>query len=159
MERLRCRRLEKLFQLSNAPVRHHAETSDRLANHGPEDRRHAPKEPESSGAEPVFLVTAEELIASIARQAHGDRLASQLRHEKRRDLRWVGKGLIVDAGQQRNDVEGLFGGQAQLGMVGVQVLGDPSRVDGLVVARLGEPDGERLHGRRRLRLHQRGDQR
>src|SRR3989454_10020060 len=112
MESLRCGRLQKLCGLAEASIRDTAETSDRLAHHRPNDRRHALQEPQSFGAERVFVVPAEELIASIARQTDGDRLASQLRDEKRRDLRWVGKGLIVDAGQQRNDIECLVGSAA-----------------------------------------------
>src|SRR5204862_7100129 len=100
----------------------------------------------ASGAKQVFVVTAEELIASISRETDGHRLTSQLGDEKRRNLRGVGKRLIVDGRQQRDDIECLFGRHAQLRVVGVQVLSDLSCVDGLVVARLGEPYGERLDG-------------
>src|SRR5204863_74126 len=90
MQSLRGGGLQELFDLAKAPVRYHVDTSDRLANHRPEDRRHPPKEPQASGAKQVFVVTAEQLIASISRETDGHRLTSQLGDENRRNLRGVG---------------------------------------------------------------------
>jgi len=53
-------------------------------------------------------VTAEELIAAVTGEDHGDIAARQLRDEVRRDLRRIGERLIVKRRQAWNDLEGIM---------------------------------------------------
>src|SRR3954462_12924633 len=49
--------------------------------------------------EAVAVVTAERLVAAVAREADRHRTARELRHEERRYLRLVGERLVVDRRQ------------------------------------------------------------
>ena len=133
-------------QQVNAPGQHPAQRQRQRPQTVPELGRHL-----------IAVVAAEKLIAAIARQRHRHALARQLRHQEGGNLRRIGKGLVIERRQTRNDRLRLRRLHIQLGMFGLQVIGHRLGVHGLVVARLVKADGKGLHRLGRLRLHQRHD--
>src|SRR2546422_7022992 len=105
MHGLRCGHLQELLDLTESSVCQYVDAFYPLTNQRADDRRQAPKKPPSMGAEQIFLIAAEKFIASVSRQTHSNRLASQLRYQKSWNLGWIGKRLIVDARQQRDNIK------------------------------------------------------
>ena len=108
-------------------------------------------------ARDVAVIAAEQLVAAVAREADGDRAASQRAHQMGRDLRGIGERLVPHPGQARHDVERVPAGDVERDMVGAEMRGHRARMPGLVILRIVEADGEGPHRPRRLGLHQGDD--
>ena len=106
----------------------------------------------------IAVVAAEQFVAAVAGERHGDVLAGHRGDDISRDLRGIRKRLVVVIGQARNDVEGVFGGNGELGVLGVQMPGDRGGMRGFVVAGDVETDRIGAHRPGIGRLHQ-GDDR
>ena len=86
-------------------------------------------------------------------------LASQFGNQKGRDLRRIGKGLVVQRGQIGDHRPRLLRLHIQFGVVGAQVRSHRPRILRFVEAIFAKADGEGAHRLARLGLHQRDDRR
>ena len=77
-----------------ASVRHVRERQGHASQHRPRERRNRSRSVELE----VPGVPAEQLIAAVTRQGDGDIASREVRHEKRRQRRWVGEWLVQRAG-------------------------------------------------------------
>ena len=102
----------------------------------------------------IAVVAGKELVAAIAGEGDGQIFPRQLGDEVGRHLRAVGKGLVIEARQPRDELQRVLGRHCQLAVLGAQVLGDGAGMHRLVVALLLEADGEGLDRPVALRLHQ-----
>src|SRR5467141_499201 len=82
----------------------------------------------------MAVVTAEDFVPAVAGKANGNVLAGQLREEIGWDLRIVGKRLIINCGQARDDLQSLFRGDVEFGVRGSQMLCERECLLGFVVA-------------------------
>ena len=69
-------------------------------------------------AHEISCVPAEQLVAPIAREAYRHSLPGQPRDEKRRDLRRIGEGLVIDVRKERDHRKGLFWREIKLRVLG-----------------------------------------
>src|SRR6185312_8017699 len=94
------------------------------------------------GTEGIAIVPPEKLISSVTRQCDRYVSPSQLHYQMRGELRRVGKGLVVDRGQPRNEVQRIVRGQSKVGVLGPEVGGHNVRVAAFVICGATEPNGE-----------------
>ena len=94
----------------------------------------------------IAIVAAEQLVAAVARQHHGDVAARHLRDVPRRDRRRIGEWLVEVRHQIVENRDGVRLDD-ELVVVGAEMLRDQARVLQLVERRLVEADREGLHAR------------
>src|SRR5437016_980883 len=94
-----------------------SERSESLTSQATDGIRQVPKQSPASTAEQVYAVAGEKFISTISGQTNSNRLASQSRHQESRDLGGVGKRLVIDAGQHRDDVTGKLRGGIERSML------------------------------------------
>ena len=103
----------------------------------------------------ILVVPGEQLVATVAGQHHLHRLGGEPRHHVGGDGRGIAERL-VEMPREVLEVAERLGSQHQLVVLRREGPRDLARVRELVVLRLGEPDGERLH-RRTAEPRHRGD--
>ncbi len=103
----------------------------------------------------VPIVATEHLVAAVAGQGDRHMLPRQRRYKVGRDLRGIGKGLVVDLRKPRDHRRRLLCSHVKFGVLRSEVTGDRLRVLRFVIAGLVKADGEGLHRSRRKLLHQR----
>src|SRR5207302_10098717 len=110
-----------------------------------DSRRQSPENFPASHSEQVAAIASEKFVSPVSGEAHGDRLASQARDEERRDLGGVGKRLIIDAREQRDNIAGELGRGVELSVVSAEVSCDLLGMVRLVEAGLAETNRECFH--------------
>src|SRR6266446_7803494 len=109
MQSLRCGHPQELLDFTESSISYYIDAFDPRANQRAEDRRQVSEKPPSLGTDQIFFVAGEKFITSVSGQTDSDHLARQLRDEKSWNLGWVGKRLIVDARQQRDNIKRVPG--------------------------------------------------
>ena len=113
--------------------------------------------------EAMAVVAAEEFIAGVAAEGHGEATAPGFAADQMGgQLGGIGEGLAVKTRQLGNQGAGIGGGEGHLGVVGAEVIGDGAGERGFVEAALGaagirKGDGEAAHRPAALGLEQGGD--
>ena len=107
--------------------------------------------------EHIAIVTTEEFVATIAREADGDALTRKPCDEKGRNLRNVRERFVIDIRQRRNDSQRVRFGHVKFGMVCPKVRSNIGCVIGLVIGDVVKPDGKGFDGSLAPGLHESGD--
>ena len=102
-------------------------------------------------------VAPEHLVAPVAGERDGDVLTGEAGDEPRRDERRIRERFIEVREDRRDQPRDLLVLQAQIGVLRPEVLGDPARDLGLVVAGVGGTDGEGADRAVGRLLHERDD--
>ena len=105
----------------------------------------------------VAVITCEQFVAAVAGERNRDVLPRHRGYEISRDLRGIGERLVEPLGQIRNDVERLFRGHGQFGVLGAEMPRHRGSVRRFIEAFDIEADGEGLHAPSVGFLHQRHD--
>ena len=120
--------------------------------------RNATDPGEHAGAVDVAVVAAKQLVAAISAQRDRHVTAGQLRDEQGRQLRRIGKRLVEDLGQTRNQRAARPRPLSSSSVWSVpRWLATASGVGGFIEGLFDETDRERLHRPGARRLHQRDD--
>ena len=93
----------------------------------------------------MAVVAAEHFVAPVAGQGNRDVLAREPREQEGWHLRRVGKWLVVDARQIRNDGLCLSGVDVQLGVFSAQMRRHGVGERRFVVRGLGKTEAERAY--------------
>ena len=118
---------------------------ERSPHQGPDRGRNLPEGGPKVAAADITVIAAEKLIAAVAGKRHGDVSPRKSGDKGRRNLRRIGKGLVVHFGQPGNDLPRLGGSDGEFGMVGAQVFGHMLSVLGLVDGIFFKTNGEGFH--------------
>ena len=116
---------------------------------------HPAKTPPHCWGVPIAIVATEGFIPTIARKRHRDMLPRQFHHQMRRQLRAVGKRLVIHGRQLRHQRQCILTCQTNLGMVRSQVRSHGTRMGRLIILTLIETDGEGTDFFGAVGLHQR----
>src|SRR5690349_19783269 len=85
-------------------------------------------------------VAAEKLVSSVSGESNRDLATRHSANEICRNLRAVGKRLIVDRWQERNDIECVPLGDDLLVVHGPEASCDAARERRFIIARIFKPD-------------------
>ena len=107
----------------------------------------------------VRCVSTKQLVATVSRKANRDLAPRELRNEEGRNLGRIGKRLVVQSWEARNDRHRLFRSHVELGVLRTDVLRDKFRRFGFVVLAIVEADRECFDGPLAVGLHDCDDQR
>src|SRR5712691_3531594 len=88
----------------------------------------------------MAVIASEDFVSSVARQADSDPLASQPRQQKRRNLRRIGKWLIVDRRKKWNHLSCFRWRYAEFHVFRLQELSYRLGIGGLVVFFFAQTD-------------------
>ena len=136
--------------------RHRADQARQAPRHWPRQASQRPRRPQALA---VAVIAGEQFVAPVARQRHRHVPPRHLRDEEGRDLRYIGERLVVNLRQPRHHRLRLRRRDIELGMLSAKMGRHRLRLRCLVIGRLVKADGEALHRRGALRLHQRRHQR
>ena len=124
---------------SGQPARRRRHTADT----SPEIRRQA-----------ITRIAGKQFVAAVARQGHGHMPSREVRDQRRRYLRGVGEGLVIDRRQPGYQLLGITGGDIELGVISAQVAGNFQCKRCFIEPGLVEANGERANPPAALRLHE-----
>ena len=98
------------------------------------------------------VVACEQFVAAIPRKRDRHLAASEAADQIGRDLRSIGKGLVVHSRKERNHFTGVVGGDDLFPVNGAKVARHRAGIVGLVIALFGKSDREGPHPSRTMLL-------